>query len=104
MTLASNLAASWAAFKAAGMLTAATWAPGSSPGGVAADVMLDAPGDRVLEGVAVGDLALTYRSADWPSVRANDRITIGATLYYADAPLAIEDGLLSRVALRRLRD
>jgi hypothetical protein len=94
MTVASNLAASWEAFDAAGMLHDATH------NGTPAHVMFDAPGATVIDGVYSADYSVVYRVSDWPSVREGDTIVVG-TSYKVRELLALTDGLLSRAFLSK---
>ena len=67
-----------------------------------ADVMWDAPGVSPFEGVQSTEPSIRFRVADWPSVAAGDRVTVGTTIYEVREVLAIDDGQLARAALRRL--
>lgn len=100
MTSQQRLDASWSAFKAAGMLTAATWTSGSTS--VAQDVIFDAPGANVFSDVVSIDRSVQYRTAIWPTVHRGDTITIGGTSYRADEPMPVDDGLVARVGLTKL--
>ena len=91
MSVASNLAASWAAFKAAGMLTAATWTPAVGSA-VASDVMVDRPTVEAADGALLTDLTARYRVADWSNVQEGDTVAIGATTYTVRQSLLIDDG------------
>ena len=102
MSVTSNLAASWSAFKAAGMLTAATWTDSDTGTSADADVMLDAPGVVTDDGVVLTAWSIVYVVSTWPAVRPNDRIDIGAAAYAVTDSVPIGDGLLARAALRRL--
>ncbi|MCA3180989.1 MAG: hypothetical protein O9345_16065 [Burkholderiaceae bacterium] len=83
--------------------SAATWQrkqPGAAA--VAGVVIIDAPGQLLLEGIASTEWSALYRVAQWPSVAAGDRVTVGTTIYEAREVLALDDGLLARAMLRRM--
>lgn len=83
--------------------SSATWQrrqPGAAA--VAGVVIIDAPGQLLLEGIASTEWSALYRVAQWPSVAAGDRVTVGPTIYEVREVLAIDDGQLARAALRRL--
>jgi hypothetical protein len=98
MTVASRLAASWSAFERAGMLTAAQW---ENPIGatVTANVMFDAPGALVGDGIVSTDYTIAYRVSDFPTLREQDRVMVGAKLYRVREMMPQGDGLIARAML-----
>jgi hypothetical protein len=96
------LAASWSAFERAGMLQPATWYEALRSEPSAAHVMIDAPGQLLLDGIVSTDWSALYRVDLWPAVRSGDRITQGAMTFEVREVLAVGDGALARAALRRL--
>lgn len=86
-------------FNAAEFATAASWtAKGGSA--VAADVIFDAPGDVVIDGVYSTDYSVLYRTSIWPTVREGDTVTVG-TAYKVRSILVLDDGLTARAFLSK---
>lgn len=98
MTVASRLAASWSAFERAGMLTSATW---ENPTGAAvtSNVMFDAPGALVGDGIVSTDYSIAFRVSDFPTLREQDRVTVGTSLYRVREAMPTGDGLIARAML-----
>lgn len=85
-----------------GEAQSATWTPVSgSP--VVGLVWLDRPDEMALDDVMAADHAVTYRVAQWPTVRSGDQVTIAAVTYTVrGAPMRLDDGLVARANLKRL--
>lgn len=99
MSVLSNLASSWVALKAAGMLSAATWTAQAGGSPVAADVIFDAPGTTVLDEIVATEPSVRFRTADWPTIRERDTVTLGAVVYRVQRVMALDDGATSRAML-----
>lgn len=101
MTPQERLDASWAVFELAGDTVEATWTPAGGDA-VPGTVIFDAPGVNLLSGVVAVNRSAVYRTAQWPTVRRADAITIDGTTYRSDEPMPLEDGLIARVELTKL--
>ena len=83
--------------------TSASWrGQGGASTAITSVVIVDAPGELLLQDVGAIDYVVTYRQAEWPTVRGGDRVVIGATHYEVRDALPIDDGVIARAALRRL--
>jgi hypothetical protein len=89
-------------FNASEFATAATWTAVATGAPIAGLVLLDAPGDLVLDDVATIDYGVTFRASEWPAMRERDAVSVGAWLYRVRAVTPIDDGLLVRAALTRI--